>query len=428
MRRLGFLLIVLLLTAGKTWAQAVPAADQTEMTKSLLQRIESLEKRLAELEGRVDPPASISEESLPGPAAERAQPAAALAGHNHPELSLAQVDQSLPAQAETHYPSLKLSGFTDINFSATDRAGSSSGFNLGQFILHVVSPLSQKISYVGEISFTAQPTGFNLEVERSIIRYDYNDYFKVSFGRYHTPVNYWNTAFHHGLWLQTTISRPEMIQFGGRFLPVHFVGLQAEGNIPSRGLGLGYNLGLGNGRASIISRGGDAGDVNNNRAWLVKLFARPGRLHHLQFGGSVYHDKISPAIGPSFLEWITSAHLVWDGETPEILAEFANVHHREVQTSNTFNSQAFYLQLGYRLPWEEKRWKPYYRFEYINTPISDPILGVPDLVGSTIGIRYDISDYAAFKGEYRNTLRERDPRFKDRVRVNGLFLQTSFTF
>jgi len=38
-----------------------------------------------------------------------------------------------------------------------------------------------------------------------LIRYDYNDFFKLSFGRYHTPINYWNTAFHHGLWLQTTI-------------------------------------------------------------------------------------------------------------------------------------------------------------------------------------------------------------------------------
>ena len=66
--------------------------------------------------------------------------------------------------------------------------------------------------------------GFNAEVERLIIRYDLNDYFKVSFGRYHTPVNYWNTAFHHGQWLQTTISRPEMTQFGGQFYPCAFRG------------------------------------------------------------------------------------------------------------------------------------------------------------------------------------------------------------
>jgi hypothetical protein len=35
---------------------------------------------------------------------------------------------------------------------------------------------------------------------RSSLRYEANDYFKLSFGRFHTPINYWNTAFHHGQW------------------------------------------------------------------------------------------------------------------------------------------------------------------------------------------------------------------------------------
>jgi hypothetical protein len=45
------------------------------------------------------------------------------------------------------------------------------------------------------------------------------------------------------------------------------------------------------------------------------------------------------------------------------------------------------------------------------------------LVGSTAGVRYDISDFAAFKWEYRHTKRgPTDPI------VNGVFAQTSFTF
>ncbi len=95
-----------------------------------------------------------------------------------------------------------------------------------------------------------------------ILRFDQSDRLKVSFGRYHTPINYWNTAFHHGQWLQTTIARPEMIQFGGRLLPVHFVGALVEGSVPAQGWNLNYKAGLGNGRATAISRGGDAGDVN----------------------------------------------------------------------------------------------------------------------------------------------------------------------
>ena len=326
---------------------------------------------------------------------------------------------------EATFPSLKITGFADVNFSATDESNVNSGFNLGQLVLHMASPLSRKVSYFGEVSFTATATGYNLEVERSIIRYDWNDNFKLSFGRYHTPVSYWNTAFHHGSWLQTTISRPEMIKFGSRLLPVHFVGLQSDGDIPSGSAGLGYSVGVGNGRGSIISRGGDAGDVNNNRAWLVNLYSRPAGAYGLQFGGTIYRDKLSPVPGTNFSEWISSAYVVWTRETPEFLAEFSNVHHLDLATNLKYNTQAFYVQLAYRLPFAERNWKPYYRFDYINRPLSEPALGstVTDFMSSTVGLRWDISNYAAFKSEYRNT-----KKGLGQPHINGLFLQTSFTF
>ena len=50
---------------------------------------------------------------------------------------------------------------------------------MGQLVLHLASPLSEKVSYFGEVSFTAQPGTYDLSVERSIIRYDSNDYFKI---------------------------------------------------------------------------------------------------------------------------------------------------------------------------------------------------------------------------------------------------------
>jgi len=316
-----------------------------------------------------------------------------------------------------------------VGFAATDQKGTTSGFNLGQFVLHFASPLSAKVSYFGEVSFTAEPSTYDVSVERSIVRYDYNDYFKMSFGKYHTPIGYWNDTFHHGAWLQTTISRPEMVKFGGTFTPIHFVGVLAEGKIPSGSLGLAYSAGLGNGRSSFLSKAGDSGDINNNRAWVASLLARPSGLYGLQFGASVYRDKLTPIPGQNFDEWIESAHVVWTKEHPEFLSEFSNVHHRDLQTLQTYNSQAFYVQLAYRLPWQENKWKPYYRFEYIHRPNSEPvwdITGTPsvkDLVGSTVGVRYDITNYAAFKGEYRNIR----PGVNE-PRVNGAFFQTAFTF
>jgi hypothetical protein len=413
----------LFLLAGTAWGQTAPVADQTEQVKALLERIERLERRVAELESRqaayaqAPAPAGVAADQPPEAKAAAVGTAPARPTEQHGEQA------AVAQQVEVHYPSLQIRGFADVDFAATDQHGTTSGFNMGQFVLHLASPLSRKVSYFGEVTFNAQPTGYTVEVERSIIRYDYNDHFKLSFGRYHTPVGYWNTAFHHGSWLQTTISRPEMVRFGGTFIPTHFVGLLAEGNIPSGWAGLAYSFGVGNGRSSIVSRAGDAGDVNNNRAWVANIFSRPTKFYGLQFGASVYRDKITLTDGRSFREWISAAHLVWAKENPEILAEFANVHHRQVLTDLVSNSQAFYVQLGYRLPWFEKTLKPYYRFEYIHTPLSDQILNSGDLTGSTVGLRYDISSYAAFKSEYRHTKRQAAV-----PSVDGLFLQTSFTF
>ena len=424
--RCGRMLIGLLL-ALPPWAGAQTADQATkDLIEKLLARIDSLEARVAQLE---NPGTHAATQASPPPT--QAVP------HQHDTAPV-------PDAAQPVYPALKISGFSDFNFSATNLHGPSggfgggtllgahSGFQEGQFDLHLSSALSSKVNVFGELSLTARAdagtgtppaAGFNAEVERLIVRYDLNDYFKVSFGRYHTPINYWNTEFHHGQWLQTTASRPEMTQFGGSFIPVHFVGALVEGAVPAGGLNLNYNVGLGNGRGQVISRGGDIGDINNNRAWLVNAFIKPDKVYGLRLGGSVYRDEINPFTGLPTREWIQSAHIVWQKEKPEVIAEFANVTHQPIGGAVVSHSQAAYIQIAYRLPWWQQMWKPYYRLEYIHVPLSDAIFrAVPSFLGSTIGLRYDISSLAAFKLEYRMYDRRNLPT------INGVFLQTSFTF
>ena len=430
MRSRLLVLLVLSLPGDRVLAQCTsPSLEQQQTMQNLLDRIQQLEKRLGEVE-RFQRNESLTQVARSNP--ENAAESKALSASSGP-AEMAQMEPKVRPEevreAEVHYPSLQIRGFGDVDFSATDQKGSISGFNLGQFVLHFASPLSEKVSYFAEVSLTAQPTAYEVNVERTIIRYDLNDFFKMSFGKYHTPISYWNTAFHHGAWLQTTITRPEMVKIGGTFIPIHFVGLQAEGNIPSGGLGLGYNLGLGNGRSSNFGKAGDSGDVNNNRAWLANVFARPSSLNGLQLGGSYYHDVLTPQPGVNFEEWISSANVVYTKEKPEILAEVANVQHRQLGTSRTFNTTAYYVQVAYRFPWNEYKWKPYYRFEYIHRPSIEPVWDVAgvastvDLVGSTVGVRYDITNYAAFKGEYRSSRHG-----VGEPRVNGAFFQTAFTF
>src|SRR5438046_636878 len=343
-RRVPVLVGLMIFASGAARAQTAP--DQTEQIRILLERVQQLEKRVGELETKtVAAAVPTAEAAAPVPAAPKPEMAEAVPAsapmHQHEQTE----SQATTRQLEARYPSLQIRGFGEVNFSTTDQRGAISGFNLGQLDLHLASALSHKVTYFGELTFNAQSAGYTLEVERSIIRYDYNDFFKLSFGRYHTPIGYWNTAFHHGAWLQTTISRPEMIKFGGTFIPVHFLGVLAEGNIPSGGAGLSYNAGVGNGRGFPISRPGDAGDNNNNRAWVANLYSRPAKLYGLQMGVSVYRDKITTA-GGDFREWITAAHLVWTRETPEFLAEFANVNHRAVLTGLTTNSRSEERRVG----------------------------------------------------------------------------------
>jgi phosphate-selective porin O/P len=417
---------VLLLAVGTARGQDSPPTDQAEQMKLLLERIQQLERRVNELEAKQGPPAQsavyTASESAVAPAQPPQEIAAQAAPMHHDLEERAAATQTIQ-QLEPHYPSLQIRGFGDVDFSATDQKGTNSGFSLGQLDLHLASALSRKISYFGEITFNASPTGYGVEVERSIIKYDYNDYFKLSFGRFHTPIGYWNTAYHHGAWLQTTITRPEIVRIGGVFIPVHFVGFLAEGNIPSGGAGLSYSFGVGNGRGTIISRPGDAGDNNDNRAWVANIYSRPQRFYGLELGASAYRDKITLPDGRNFRELITSAHVVWTKGSPEFLAEFANVSHREVLTDITTNSQGFYVQFAYRLPWFERTLKPYYRYEYIHTPLSEQVFTNQDVVGSIVGARYDISSYAAFKAEYRYTKHQTLEPY-----VNGAFFQTAFTF
>jgi hypothetical protein len=331
------------------------------------------------------------------------------------------------------YPSLKIAGFGDVNFLTTRRPEGAHGFVEGQFVLHMASELSPRVTFFGEISLTPRTdagtgtpaaAGFNTEVERMILRFARSDRLKVSFGRFHTPINWWNAEFHHGYWLQTTATRPEMIQFGGRLLPVHFVGAMVEGALPASGWNVNYQVGLGNGRGSVISRAGDAGDNNGNRAWLANVYVKPDRMFGLRAGASIYGDQVTLATGREFGERIVSGHVVWRREDPELIAEIAGVRHQEVGSTSVAWSHAFYVQVAYRLPQFGRLWKPYYRFEHIGVNARDTVFAsVPNLDGSTVGVRYDLSAYAAAKGEYRTW-----SRGAALPRNHGAFFQICFTF
>lgn len=332
------------------------------------------------------------------------------------------------ATAAASGPSLHVRGFADINFAATsdrksDDGRNTDGFTLGNFVGHVSSSLGGKLSFYAEVIVEARPNGFNLDVARSILRYDYNDRFKISVGRYHAPVGYWNTAFHRGLWLQTSIFRPDIIK-EEFFQPDHFIGVFTEGTI-ARTAGLGYIVGFGNGREGDLHLACEsepgAGCLSRHRAGVVRLFVRPPQLSGVEAGGAVYRDTIAVTDTPGYPELITSGYVAITREAPEVIAEFSNLRHHDRLSGKDYDSQAFYVQAACRLSGQEK-WKPYGRYEKAISPRFEPVIGGLSNWKATVGLRYELTDLATLKVEYGHRRRP------DGTRADGLYAQTAFTF
>jgi hypothetical protein len=326
------------------------------------------------------------------------------------------------ASANPSDPQFNFMGFGDVSYLSRD-GSSKDGFFVGQAVAHITASLGNSLSVFGEISATGKDSEYSVEVERMIVKYEFSDLLKFSAGRYHTPIGYWNSAFHHGAWLQTTTTRPEMVKFGSKIVPIHFVGVLMEGTMPGNPFGLSYHAGFGNGRHSNVARAGDAGDINGDKAWMVQLRAAPDRYFGLEVGLGFYNDEIRPDDRPDIKENIISAYAAWVRESPEVIIEYIHSSHELLSDSSVSGDvDAWYAQFAYRLKDDLNLWKPYLRFEKTDVDSTDPLLfdqGL-DYDASVLGVRWDFNPYAALKAEYRNE------EFDNAGRENNFRLQVSF--
>lgn len=442
-RRVLWLLLAAVLvrpTSMRAQSGQTVTVDQATM-QALLKRIDELEARVQKLE-----------------ASQKQAQAAAV---------IAEVRQPLPAEAATHGPSpqaqqehepeptehaesermdvsktlLRIRGFGDVtfhgdNYHPAGQPGTKTAFTLGQLNLFVTSDISDKFKFLSEIVFEAGPDNiygvtrgtentFGVDVERYLLTYSRSEYFNLSAGRYHTAIGYYNTAYHHSTWLQTTTGRPLLFQFEDRggILPIHNVGLEAYGSIPSGSLGLHYVAEVGNGRESRSPLTDEPVqnivDDSNAKAVNFELFARPINIPGLQVGFSVYHDKLVPNTEPVPVgETILAAHAVYTTPNFEWLNEALVVRHTP-EGGHTYDTPGWYSQISRRFG----AYRPYFRYQYINASPSEPIF--PDIglnAGPSAGLRYDASESVALKLQYDFT------SLRNQHSVQGLQAQVGFTF
>lgn len=391
--------------------------DERETIRQMRLEIESLEARIKEIETKQAAQSGNQQMAQAAPAN------ATVAANTTGAVSSHPANDSEHDEMSNGRPSLQIQGFADVNFRASNQKGATNSFALGQLDLFLTSRLSEKFSVLGELIMEAGPdNAFSFEIHRLLLRYTPNDYFNFSAGRYHTAIGFYNTAYHHGSWFQTAANRPFIFAFEskGGILPLHNVGLSVTGRIPSAPFGLRYVAELGNGRASRspIDRSVQTSiDENNGKAVNFGLFARPISLPGFQTGFSIYRDNLTPNGSPKVGQTIMAAHLVYQNKLYEFLNEAVFVRH--TRNNSVSQTPGFYTQFSRRFG----NARPYFRYQYVNVPVDDPIF--PDVGrrgGPSLGLRYDISDFAAFKAQYDRTTRRRLST------MDELILQLAFTF
>lgn len=409
------------------------AADlNSEALRQMLRRIEELEARIRELEARLAPNASSQTVAMT-PASQ--QNAATTNVLDAPVASSTNVNNSQfktqtgVAMHDDHEdlpggtPHLQMQGFAEFNYRASNEKGKTNTFSLGQLDLFITSRLSEKFSVLSELILEAgEDNAFTFEVHRLLLKYSPNDYFNLSAGRYHTAIGYYNTAYHHGSWFQTAANRPFLFAFEskGGILPLHNVGVTATGRIPSAPFGLHYVAEIGNGRAAHSPQARPvqtAVDENNGKAFNLGVFARPNQVPGLQTGFSVYRDQLTPDGAPKVGQTIMAAHLVYQNARDEFLNEAMAIRH--ASEGRVFYTPGFYTQFSRRFG----KVRPFFRYQYVNAPSDDPIFrSVGRRNGPSLGLRYDLSDFVAFKWQYDRTAHRRLST------LDELILQLAFTF
>lgn len=419
---------IVLCLAGAARAQDSPARDDVaeavadrETIRQLVQQVKQLQDKVEALEAKQNAvPASTASTSAAPPA--ESAPATA------PDFSF---------QESHEVRGIRWRGFGEVNYKVLDQRqpelgtfgfvpGSSGNFYTGDFDLFLTSQLSDKTSVLAELVVgEGDAQHFDVELARALLKYDYNDHLRLSAGRYHTNVGYYNTTYHSGRFLQTTVDRPLVMEFAGDggLLPTQAIGLSLAGQIPSGKLGLNYVAEYGSSdtiRPDLDGR--EVNDENNGNHFGLGFFLRPELLPGLEIGGSFYHDRISDLDqGPAVRlgQTIMNGHAVYIAHSIEFLNEAFLIREVYEHGGPVYNMPAFYSQFSRRFG----RVRPFARYQYANTnPNSSYHEDILLRHGPSFGVRYDFTDSAAFKIQGDHTIRKGKPD------LEGLQLQLSFAF
>jgi hypothetical protein len=323
-----------------------------------------------------------------------------------------------------------------VQSSHANEVGHKSGFALGNLDFYFTPEISARVKALFELNFEYDPNGnIGADVERAQIAYIVSDALTLWAGRFHTPFGYWNTAFHHGAQLQTTVERPQFLQFEdeGGVLPAHTVGLWGTGEFRVGDGRLLYDAYVGNG--DRIANGtldfNAELDDNGNREIGFNIGYRFGAAPSgLLIGVDALSEHVSATAGLLATSLVAmkfiGGYAVYDADDWEVIAEYYRFLNHDLTDSNALHrSWSGYVQLGYIFG---GRFTPYVRYEEALLDQTDPYFAAQaegrSYTRALVGMRYDLSPKAALKLEWDRTDQTRDGG----VRFNEILSQFAIRF
>ncbi len=320
----------------------------------------------------------------------------------------------------------ELNGFGDIGYTVTEAntsGGSNNGFALGQLTFYVNEQISDRSSVLVEYVIESPGGGFVIDLERLQIDYELSDNHTLRAGRFHSLLGYWNTAFHHGAYLQTSVGRPFFLEFEDEngIVPVHTVGAWWDSSFDT-GLGrIDLDLFVGNGVHLMADFSGmetaelnpsSAGDQDNDKAIAWSLSLAPKAVRGLNIGTSGQTGKVqimdmpSMAMNDEIDQLLLSVDLTYFRGGTEFLSEYYTWSHDSEALSTSFDdTSAYYVQFGQKVGSNT----PYVRYEVLSAK-PDPYFNATGMTMAGMnrkktvgifGIRHDLSDTSSLKVEYR---------------------------
>lgn len=318
------------------------------------------------------------------------------------ETSIDQYKAGAPP-AENSLYSANLTVFGDINFSTKARDARHSNFFFGEFDFYSSFDYGDKLNFLSEMVIEADDNHFELDFERLIISYSFSDLLKLSAGKYHTSLGYWNEAYHHGKEFYATIDRPFFLAYehDKGVVPVHMTGMELEGGFRTSHARYEYELNISNGaridRINGVLEPNIDSDDNDSKEVTFKLAVEPSLLPGIEAGFSVASFKIDTSAKPGLNQRIYAVHMVYDNDEGAVaMAEYFRFDNADA------SADAFYVQLAYAVAEDIT---PYLRYESLDIDYADPYFkdlgGGMDRRQTIAGVRYDVTDRSALKAQVR---------------------------